>query len=179
MMPRVPVLAIASFAETIVVPIPMELVLIPYMIRKRSRIWWTATVVLAGCLAAALLGYLIGALFMQSIGNWALESFGWQQDFKDFQAWFKDAGFMAIIAVGIAPIPFQVAMLTAGTTGYPLVLFLIAAVFARGIRYYGLAFLVYLVGDKALQLWKQNANKVGYGVLALLLIVLVVVWMFL
>lgn len=173
------VLGSASFAETIIVPIPMELVLIPYMIRKRSRIWWTATVVLLGCLAAAVLGYAIGALFMQSIGNWALATFGWQQDFEEFRAWFENAGFFAILAVGIAPIPFQVAMLTAGTTGYPILLFLIAAILARGVRYYGLACLVHLFGDRALSLWKSHANAVGYGVLALLILIFLAFWFWL
>lgn len=173
------VLTGASFAETIIVPIPMELILIPYMIRKRSRIWWTATVVLLGCLAAAMLGYAIGALFMQSIGNWAIESFGWKQDFNSFRAWFEEAGFIAILAVGIAPIPFQVAMLTAGTTGYSVLLFLIAAVLARGSRYYGLALLVHLFGDRALELWKSHSNAVGYGVLAVVLMIFATMWILL
>ena len=162
-------LTAASFAETIIVPIPIELLLIPYMIRQRARIWWTATLVLAGCLAAAMLGYAIGALFMQSIGAWAIESFGWQKDFDAFRAWFERSGFLAILAVGIAPIPFQVAMLTAGTTGYSILLFLVAAILARGVRYYGLALLVHMFGDQALELWKAHANRVGYGVLALVL----------
>lgn len=173
------VLTGASFAETIIVPIPMELILIPYMIRRRERIWWTATIVLLGCLAAAMVGYAIGALFMQSIGNWAIESFGWQQDFEAFRTWFQNSGFIAILAVGIAPIPFQVAMLTAGTTGYPVLLFLAAAVLARGTRYYGLALLVHLFGDKALHLWKSHSNTVGYAALAAALAIFAAMWIFL
>jgi membrane protein YqaA with SNARE-associated domain len=170
------VLTVASFAETIIVPIPLELVLIPYMIRRRARIWWTATVVLAGCLAAAMLGYAIGALFMQSIGGWAIESFGWREDFDSFRAWFERSGFFAIVAVGVAPIPFQVAMLTAGTTGYSIPLFLAAAILARGVRYYGLALLVHFFGDQALDLWRTDANRAGYAVLVVVLLVVAAAW---
>ncbi len=162
-------LMVASFLETIIVPIPIELVLIPYMIGHRSRIWWTATVVLIGCIAAAVLGYGIGALFMESLGQWVIDYFGWRQDADTFRQWFKTWGFWAVIAVGVVPVPFQAAMLTAGAAGYPLPLFCLATFIARGVRYYGLALLVYAFGDKALELWQSHSKKVGIGALVIAL----------
>ena len=162
---------LASFLETIVVPIPIELVLIPYMIGHRSRIWWTATVVLVGCIAAALFGYAIGLFFMQSAGQWVISTFGWQQDVDTFKTWFSTWGFWAVIAVGIVPVPFQVAMLTAGAAGYPLLLFVLATFLARGVRYYGLALLVFLVGDRALHYWKAHSKTVGISSLVVVVAV--------
>jgi membrane protein YqaA with SNARE-associated domain len=167
----------ASFAETIIVPIPMELVLVPHMIRWPGRKWWTATVVLMGCLAATLLGYAIGAIFMDSIGQWAIERFGWAQDFDEFRQWFQTYGFVAIVMVGVVPIPFQVAMLTAGSTGYPFLLFVLAALVARGVRYYGLAALVHAFGERATALWRSYAGPVGYATLALVLGLIVTLWL--
>ncbi len=47
-------LAVASFMETIIVPIPIEVVLIPLMAINRDRIWRLAAVTTLGCLAALI-----------------------------------------------------------------------------------------------------------------------------
>ncbi|BBI62558.1 hypothetical protein HSBAA_38640 [Vreelandella sulfidaeris] len=70
---------------------------------------------------------------------------------------FDQYGFIAILSIGILPIPFQVAMITAGLSGYPVLLFALAALIARGLRYFGLAWLVHRFGSQVLLLWKQQA----------------------
>lgn len=143
------VLFSASFAETIIVPIPIELVLVPFMVTNRHRLWRIAAMVTAGCLVASIIGYGIGYLFFDTVGRWALEAFGWEGAMDEFRRLFDAHGFVAIMAVGIIPIPFQVAMLAAGAAGYPIPFFVLAATIARGIRYFGLALLVRLLGDRA------------------------------
>ncbi len=156
-------LGFASFSETVIVPIPMELVLMPHMQANRDRLWWLASVALLGCLAGAVLGYAVGLLLFESVGRWALETFGWQEDFATFRRWFDAYGFWAIVAIGVVPIPFQTAMLLAGVTQYPFVLFVAAAVLARGLRYYGLAALVALFGAYAEALWRRHSRPLGFG----------------
>lgn len=160
----------ASFAETIIVPIPIELVLIPFMITNRHRLWTTALVVTLGCLAASAVGYGVGFLFFDNLGRTIIESFGWADSLDRFRALFDRYGFFAIIAVGIIPIPFQIAMLAAGAAGYSVILFLIAATIARGIRYFGLAGLVWLVGERAERYWEQYKWKAVWSATAILLL---------
>jgi len=155
----------ASFLETTVLPIPIEVVLIPYMLTHRDRLWLIATVTLAGCLAGALVGYGVGFFLFESLGTWLIDTFGWQQSYQDFQGMFERYGFWAIIAIGVTPIPFQVAMLVAGTAGYSILLFLLAAAIARGVRYYGLALLVHLFGERAMTLWQRHSTVVSVGIL--------------
>ena len=146
-----------SFLETIILPIPLELVLIPLMAANKHRIWLLATVTTAGCLIASLVGYGVGMLLFQSIGTWFIEFMGMEQSYQSFQTFFDQYGFAAILAIGILPIPFQVAMITAGLSGYPVLLFALAALIARGLRYFGLAWLVHRFGSRVLMLWKQQA----------------------
>lgn len=146
-----------SFLETIIIPVPIEVILIPLMAANRNRIWTLATVTTAGCLLASLLGYGIGMVLYQSAGAWFIEAMGMESAFEAFQAFFDQYGFMAILTLGILPIPFQVAMITAGLSGYPIYLFVLAALIARGIRYYGLAWLVIRFGNRAEELWRRHA----------------------
>ncbi|MFB9868246.1 YqaA family protein [Vreelandella sulfidaeris] len=146
-----------SFLETIILPIPLELILIPLMAANRERIWLLATVTTVGCLIASLVGYGVGMLLFQSIGTWFIEFMGMQQSYQSFQTFFDQYGFIAILTIGIIPIPFQIAMITAGLSGYPILLFVLAALIARGIRYYGLAWLVHRFGHRVLVLWRRHA----------------------
>ncbi|GGY82750.1 YqaA family protein [Marinobacter zhanjiangensis] len=151
------VLGLLSFLETIIVPVPIEVVLIPLMATNPSRIWTLATVTTAGCLLAAILGYGVGMVLYQSVGTWFIDTMGMQQGYEAFQTFFDQYGFVAILAVGILPVPFQVAMITAGLSGYPIYLFVLAALIARGLRYFGLAWLVHCFGDRAQKLWRRHA----------------------
>lgn len=153
------VLFTASFAETIVVPIPIEVILIPFMAMNRHRLWLIAAVVTAGCLAASIVGYGIGYLFFDTLGGPVIDAFGWGPAMEEFRGLFAEHGFWAVIAVGIIPIPFQVAMLAAGAAAYPIPLFVLAATIARGIRYFGLALLVRAVGPKAEDLWRRHRTS--------------------
>jgi membrane protein YqaA with SNARE-associated domain len=162
---------IASFLEAIIVPIPLELVLIPYMLKERQRVWIIATVTLLGCMLAATVGYYVGVALFDTVGTWLLETLNYSSQFEDFRKDFQANGFWTILIIGVVPIPFQAAMLAAGATGYPLLLFWLAATIARGIRYYGLALLVVLFGRQALTLWHSLSKKVGFGLLVLVVVV--------
>lgn len=150
-------LAVVSFMETIIVPIPIEVVLIPLMATNRDRIWRLAAATTLGCLAAAVVGYGVGMALYQSVGTWFIETMGMESGYQSFQAFFDQYGFVAILALGIVPVPFQIAMITAGVSGYPIYLFVLAALIARGIRYYGLAWLILRFGKRAEDLWRRHA----------------------
>lgn len=152
-----------SFLETIILPIPIEFVLIPFMLTNRHRLWKTAAYVTTGCLAASLFGYGMGYFFFETAGQWMIKTMGWQQGYEKFQILFDQHGFFAIVMVGVVPIPFQTAMLTAGAAGYPVWKFVLASTLARGIRYFGLAWLVYLFGEQAENLWQNYRLSVGLG----------------
>lgn len=149
-------LLVASILETLIVPIPIETILIPWMVMRPEKRWRLAAVALAGNLLAAAIGYGLGAWAMGQFGDQLIALFGGQQAFNDFDQRFSDNGFLAVLTIGVIPIPFQIAMLVAGSTGYAFPLFMMAAMLARGARYFGLALLVHFFGDKALKLWKRN-----------------------
>lgn len=160
-----------SFMETLAIPIPIEVILIPWMMCNPERKWMIAGVALAGNLSAALLGYYLGVFAMDQWGDSLIGFFGSQEAYDDFQSRIEEDGFMAIVAIGIVPIPFQIAMLSAGAAGYPVLLFALAAIISRGGRYFGLALLVHFFGDQALKLWKRHSKPLG-----LLGLGLVAVW---
>lgn len=166
-------IGVLSFLESTILPFAIEIVLIPYMLARRDILWRIATVTTLGSVVGAAFGYGIGYFLYASIGNWLIESLGWQQQVEDTKAWFDSNGFWAVLAIGVTPVPFQVAMLAAGAMKYPIALFLLATAIARGIRYFGLGLLVKLFGRQALDLW--NRHKVPVAAALTVLVVAVVV----
>lgn len=164
-------MGIASFLESTLVPIPLETILVPYYQTHREAVWRTALVVTLGCLAGAGLFYLVGVLAMDGWGRTLIEAVSSPEQFERVRAELQAHGFLLILLVGVTPIPFQVAMLAAGATGYPFGWFMLAATLARGLRYYGLAALVLRFGDDAMRLWKENRLKASLAAITVLLAV--------
>ena len=153
-------LFLLSAGETTVVPVPVELALIPMMQFARRQVWRMAAVVTLGALAGAVIGYAFAAFFMETLGNALIAGAGWQAEHARFAELFDRYGFLAIVLVGmLPPIPFQLAIVSAGATGYPFGLFVLATLIARGLRYFTLAALVWLFGDWVANVYRNNRTQ--------------------
>jgi membrane protein YqaA with SNARE-associated domain len=145
----------ASFAEAIILPIPIEIVALPLMLARRHQVWLLATVTLAGNLVAAMPGYGIGYFLFDRFGDTLMAAIGNGERLAAFQERFEEEGFLAIVVITASPLPFQLAALAAGAAAYPFLMFILAIALARGVRYYGLALLVMLLGRRLLALWHR------------------------
>ncbi len=150
---------VASFLESIIVPIPLETILIPLMQARRKQLFWIATVALLGCMVGASAGYAAGYFLMDSVGSTIIETFSTQQQFENVQQQMQNKGFFFVFSVGVVPIPFQIAMLAAGATQYSFLLFILASILSRALRYYGLALLVFFAGNKAESIFKKHKKS--------------------
>lgn len=136
---------------------PVEIVLIPMMQYARDHVWRMATSVTLGALAGAVAGYFIAYFFMETAGNSFIALAGWQDEQARFADLFERYGFLAMVLVGmLPPIPFQLAIVSAGATGYPFALFVLATLIARGMRYFLLATMVHLFGDHVATAYRNN-----------------------
>ncbi|MCM2972149.1 YqaA family protein [Larsenimonas suaedae] len=165
------VLFLAALCEILILPLPIDALLVPWMLANPRRGMWLATIALAGNLLAALIGYGVGALAMESIGHSLLSWTGTLDHFEAFVATMQAHGFWAIVMVAFTPVPFQVALLGAGAAQYPLALFLLACALGRGARFYGLALLVRVGGEPALTAARRHGRAaMGLGALACLVV---------
>ncbi len=167
-------ITLASFLESTIVPIPLEAVMVPLMQARRESLWKIAFMATVGCVIGAVFGYALGYYLFDMVGEWLINTFFNQDQFDNVKQQMQNQGFWFVMTLGIAPIPFQVAMLAAGATKFSLPLFLLATVIARAIRYFGLAIVVYYAGDKAEQLIKRYKMK---AVVAITLAVVFLWWL--
>ncbi|QJR80905.1 DedA family protein [Alteromonas pelagimontana] len=167
-------ITLASFLESTIVPIPLEAVLVPLMQARRDKLWQIALMATIGCAVGALFGYALGYYLFDAIGDWVIQTFSSPEQFEQVKQKMTNQGFWFVMTLGIAPIPFQIAMLAAGATKYSILSFVLATIIARSIRYFGLALVVYVAGNKAEELIKRYK---GWAILALTLAVLLLWWL--
>ncbi len=142
-------LAALSFAESTVVPIPLETIVVPLMVGHPRRALKIALAIWLGCLAGATFFYGIGLLLADPVVHPVLRAVGLEDDFKKIADDLSGNGFFwTIFLVSFSPVPMQLATLGAGTVGGNPLVFLAAIALSRGLRYFGLAFLAQVVGTR-------------------------------
>ena len=62
-------LAVVSFVESSVFPIPPDILLIPMVLADRRKAWWFATICTIASVLGGLLGYLIGAVLFEEVAR--------------------------------------------------------------------------------------------------------------
>ena len=145
--PRAPVaLGTVSFAESSFFPIPPDLLLIPMVIARRDRAFAYAALCMAASVVGGLLGYAIGAFLFIQVAEPILAFYGYLDEFARFSEIFNAWGWWFVFFAGLTPFPYKVITIASGATGLDLVVFMIASVMSRGMRFFAVAGLLYLFG---------------------------------
>ncbi len=140
------VLAIVAFVESSIFPIPPDVLMIPMILAAPHRAWLIAGVALIASVLGGLLGYAIGMLAFDTIGQPILAALGKADAMEAFNTRFNDFGFWAVLTAGVTPFPYKVITIMSGWTGMPLATFMATSVLARGLRFFIVAGLLWKFG---------------------------------
>jgi membrane protein YqaA with SNARE-associated domain len=139
-------LAVISFVESSVFPIPPDLLLIPMVIAAPQRAFVIAGVCTAASVAGGAGGYLIGLFLYEQFGRPVLEFYGMDARFGEFATTYNQYGSWAVLAAGVTPFPYKVITILSGATGLSFTVFMIASLAARGLRFFVVAALLWKFG---------------------------------
>ena len=140
------VLALVAYVESSFFPIPPDVIMIPMILAQPRRAWLIASVALAASVLGGLLGYAIGALAFETIGEPILASLGKADSMAEFSTRFNDMGFWAVLAAGVTPFPYKVITIMSGWTSMPLITFIMTSILARALRFFVVAALLRTFG---------------------------------
>lgn len=140
-------LAVISFVESSVFPIPPDILLIPMVLASRERAWLIAAVCTVSSVLGGLLGYIVGALLFETIGQQILEFYGYLEDFQSFEERYNEHGAWIVFGAGLTPFPYKVITIASGVTQLSLGVFVLASVLSRGLRFFALAGILWYWGE--------------------------------
>ena len=170
-------LALISFIESSVFPIPPDVMVIPMVISKKSdfiKIFLIASIfsVLGG-----ILGYVIGAFFFD-IGMQVMSIYGYENKLINLKNdLINSEGFYAWLGIlflaGFTPLPYKVFTIASGLIGFNIFVFIIISLISRGLRFFIVAYLSFKFGD----LFTQFMNKYGskwFTIIGILIVIVVI-----
>ena len=140
------VLALVSFAESSVFPIPPDAMLIPMVLAHRERAWRMAAVCTVASVLGGVLGYVIGYFLFEAIGRPILDFYGYQEEFQRFADAYNRWGLWIILIKGLTPIPYKLVTIASGVAHFDPVVFILASIATRGARFFLVAALLRAFG---------------------------------
>jgi len=159
-------LAAMSFAESSFFPVPPDVMLAPMCLAERRRAWRFAAVTTITSLLGGLLGYAIGYFVFDSIEPWLRESHYWEAYLTGRQ-WFAEWGVWAVFVAGFSPIPYKIFTISAGVAALNLPGFIVASLIGRGARFFLVAALIVMGGDRMAEALPQYVERLGWTLVAL------------
>jgi membrane protein YqaA with SNARE-associated domain len=121
--------------------------LIPMSLARPQRAWMYALVCTVTSVAGGVVGYAIGALLYDSIGQWLIQLYGYGDKVEAFRASYAEYGAWIILLKGLTPIPYKIVTITSGFADYNLWLFVLFSIIARGGRFFIVAIVLNRYGS--------------------------------
>ena len=145
-------LAIFSFLESIIIPIPPDVFLIPITLTKRYKWFYLGIFTTFFSILGGILGYVIGMYFWDLIGMKIVNFYDAHHHIDYIKNLFNKYGWVVILIAGFSPIPYKIFTVSSGMMGYSFIVFLLCSLISRGLRFISLTFLVNKYGEKSIKL---------------------------
>lgn len=150
-----------SFVESSVFPIPPDVMLVPMILAQRAKAWLFAGIATLGSVIGGMLGYAIGYFVFETIGLPILNFYGLADAFQDFAARYNEWGAWIVFIAGVTPFPYKVITIASGATQLNIVVFMVASILARGLRFYVVAALLYWFGPPIREFIERRLSLVA------------------
>jgi membrane protein YqaA with SNARE-associated domain len=167
-------LAALSFAESSFFPVPPDVMLAPMTLAQPQRGFRFALVTTIASVVGGVAGYLIGWFALDQIQP-VLRSAGYWDTYLQATEWFDRWGFWAILVAGFSPIPYKVFTIAAGALNMLLPGFVLASFLGRGARFFLVAGLLVVGGERMERVLRRNIDLLGW--LTVVAIVGAIVWL--
>lgn len=143
-----PALFLLALVESSVFPIPPDVLLIALCIALPRRAWHYAALASAGSVIGGLIGYGIGW------GAWSIVDVFFftyipgftPAVFERVQELFASYDFWVVFTAGFTPIPYKVITIGSGVFHINLLVFVLASLVSRSLRFFLVAWLLHRYG---------------------------------
>jgi membrane protein YqaA with SNARE-associated domain len=163
-------LAAIAFAESSFFPIPPDVILIPMSLAIPRRAWRYATIATIASVAGGMVGYGIGALLYDTLGQWLIHLYGYADRMAALKETYARWGALVILVKGLTPIPYKLVTIVSGLLGYNFAIFVLLSIVTRGARFFILAGALNWFGDP-LRLALERHFALFLGLIAVTIIV--------
>jgi len=153
-------LAAIAFAESSFFPIPPDVMLVPMVLARRDKALRFAAICTIASVLGGMLGYAIGFLLFDTLGQWVIHVYGYGDKFDAFRSTYAEYGAWIILIKGLTPIPFKLVTIASGLAGFNFPLFVLLCLITRGLRFFAVALLLRAYGEPIRSFIEKRLEKV-------------------
>ena len=170
------VLALVSFLESSVFPLPAEVIMVPMCLAKPEKSLRYAVIATIASVLGGVFGWMIGHFLFDQFAAPLLTFWHAMPAYEALKAQTGTAMILVLlITSGAAHLPpMKVVTILAGAVGFDLGLFIVAAVIARGGKFFLLGWALDRYGAPLAEALAKRMALVALAVIAALIAVIVV-----
>jgi len=143
-----PALFLLAFAESSFFLVPPDVLLIALALSRRERSLRYALVCSVGSVLGGMFGYWLGSAAWHLLQPYFIPYIFSQAVFDKVVAWYNAEAFLYVFIAAFTPIPYKVFTIAAGVCAIPFWILVVASVIGRSARFFLVAGLIYLFGDR-------------------------------
>ena len=171
------VLAGLCYLQSLFLPLPPDLLLIPMVLAKRAKAWFFAGIATVSSVGGGLTGYMIGYFLYDWLGEPLLALSGHSGDLTTFYEYRDTWGAWFVAAGALTPFPYKLVAIASGAApGSMWAPSSWRRSSARGMRFYVEAGVLWYLGPRARRLIEHRygaALVIGVAVATLAVMVLI------
>lgn len=170
-------LALLSFTEAIIQPIPPDVLFLPMAYDARDNetlLIWLWLVVTVSSVFGAIIGHALGKRY----GSKLVDKFGKPHHRQQLEKMFERYGTLGMFIAAVSPLPYKVFGWIAGASDMKLRPFIIAGIFGRGLRFGLEALFIFMYGESAIKAveWVLE-RELLMGIILVLTLAAVIWWL--
>ncbi|MEN3045409.1 MAG: YqaA family protein [Candidatus Hydrothermales bacterium] len=158
-----------SSIESIFFPVPPDPLLMALSLGNREKALYFAFLCSICSVLGGLIGYIIGFYFWELTKEFFFNYVFSVSAFERVSDLYHRNSFFAIFTAGFTPIPYKVFTISAGVFKINIFIFLIASLISRSSRFFIIALLIKIFGEKI-----KNFIDKYFNLLTILFIILLV-----
>lgn len=142
-----------ALAESSFFPIPPDVLLIALCLGVTSKSFRYAFICLSGSIIGAMIGYAIGFFLWQNtageysvLANWFFQHVFSEESFKSVGTLYDQYNFWIVFTAGFTPLPYKLFTISGGLFHINFVMFILASIVSRGMRFFLIALLIWKFG---------------------------------
>ena len=167
-------LALVSFVESSLFPIPPDVMVIPMVISKKKDFIKIFLITTIFSVLGGILGYFIGAFFFES-GMQIMSFYGYEDKLINLKSSLMNSdSFYAWLGIlflaGFTPLPYKVFTIASGLIGFNIIIFILISIISRGLRFFIVSYLSYKFGDLFTQFMNKHGSK-WFTIIGILIVI--------
>src|SRR3546814_9896992 len=109
-----------------------------------------------------MLGYAIGHFLIETVGQAIIDFDGYADKWQAFERAYAEYGVWIILSKGLTPIPYKLVTIASGAAHFDFVIFVIASIATRGVRFFLIAGLLWRFGSPIQEFIERRLAVIGW-----------------